>query len=230
MVLFALVLAFAQPVSAAEVVQDFTIDTSATSIITVDPDAVQLSLNIRTEEKSASLSQENNANAVNKVIDSLLSEGLTNDEIKTTSYSTYSYTKSDSDKNENEITVYSTNSGLEANFKALNKVGEILNKLANISEVNVNSVNYSIQDPAKYKEQIIAAAIAEAKQNILYSAEALGVKLDKLDHLTIDFNSGNQTFPRNPVALKEAASTSQPQNPDKISISATANMSYLVQQ
>ncbi|MDP4161001.1 MAG: SIMPL domain-containing protein, partial [Bacillota bacterium] len=111
------------------------------------------------------------------------------------------------------------------------KVGEMLDKLANISEVNVNSVNYSIEDPANYKKQVIASAIAEAKQNILYSAEALGVKLDKLNYLTINFNSnsGYQTFPRIPVALKDS-SISQPQNPDKITISATAIMSYLIQQ
>ncbi|MDP4127523.1 MAG: SIMPL domain-containing protein [Bacillota bacterium] len=232
LVLFALLLVFAQPASAAELPQAVnTIETSATGVVTVDPDVVQLSLTIRTEEESAALSQENNANAVNKAIDVLIGEGLNKNDIKTTNYSTYSYTKTDNDKTVNAITVYSTISGLEVSFKELDKVGEMLDKLANISEVNVNSVNYSIEDPANYKKQVIASAIAEAKQNILYSAEALGVKLDKLNYLTINFNSnsGYQTFPRIPVALKDS-SISQPQNPDKITISATAIMSYLIQQ
>lgn len=230
--LFVLTLGFAQSASAAEVQQANTIETSATSQITVDPDVVELSLTIRTEEKSAALAQENNAVAVTKAIDLLTNEGLNNDEIKTTSYSTYSYTKTNSDKNtENEITVYATSSGLEATFKELDKVGEILDKLASVSEVNVNSVNYSIQDPGKYKEQVIASAIADAKQNIQYSATALGVKLDKLNSLNIDFNSNSVSpiLPRNSVAFT-GSPTPQPQNPDKITISATANMSYSVGQ
>lgn len=232
LLVFALMLVFSQPASAAEVQQANTIETSAMSIVNVDPDVVQLSLTIRTEAKSAALAQENNATAVNKAIDLLLSVGLNKDEIKTTNYSTYSYTKTNNDKNiDNEVTVYSTNSGLEVTFKQLDKVGELLDKLATISEVNVNSVNYSIQEPEKYKEQVIASAIAEAKQNILYSANALGVKLDKLSYLKIDFSSdsGNQPFPRDSVALTGSA-IAQPQNPDKITISATANMSYTVAQ
>jgi len=231
-VLFALLLVFSQSASAAEAQQTNAIETSATSVVNVDPDVVQLNLTIRTEENSGALAQQNNAIAANKAIDLLLSEGLTNDEIKTTNYSTYSYIKTVGDKDApNEITVYSTSSGLEVTFKELNIVGEILDKLAGISEVNVNSVNYSVQDPTQYKEQAIAAAIADAKQSILYSADALGVKLDKLDYLMIDFssNSGNQTFSRSPVALSGSA-VPQPQNPDKITITATANMSYSVQQ
>jgi len=201
------------------------------SVVNVDPDLVQLNLTVRTEESSAVLAQENNAIAANKAIDLLLGEGLTKDEIKTTNYSTYSYTKTDNDKNAKEITVYATNSGLEITSKELDKVGGILNDLANISQVNVNSVNYTVQDPDKYKEQAIASAIAKAKQNILCSADALGIKLDKLDYLRIDFssNSGNQIFPGGPIALA-GAKTPQPQNPDKITITATANMSYSVLQ
>lgn len=230
-ILFALTLVFAQPASATEAQQANTIQTSATSVVNVDPDLVQLSLTIRTEESSAALAQSNNAVAVNKAIDMLISEGLNKDEIKTTSYSTYSYTKTDDKNVDNPIIVYATNSGLEITAKELDKVGEILDNLANISQVNVNSVNYSVQNPENYKEQVIAAAIADAKQNILYSADALGVKLDKLASLNIDFsaNSGNQIYPMNPVAIK-ASATPQPQNPDKITISATATMSYSVQQ
>lgn len=227
-ILLALTLVFAQTASAAEIQQSNTIGTSATSVVKVDPDKVQLNLTIRNEDNTAALSQNNNAIAVKKAIDLLMSEGLTTDEIKTTSYSTYSYTKTN---DKNEVTVYCTNSGLTAAFTQLDKVGEILDKLANISAVNVSSVNYSVQDPEKYKGQVIASAIAEAKQNILYSADALGVKLDKIEHLNINFssNSGNDIYPKNSVALA-GSSTSQPQNPDKITISATADMSYSIQQ
>jgi hypothetical protein len=216
---------------AMEVQQANIIETSAMGVVNVDPDVVKLSLTILTEEKSGALSEENNAIAVNKVINLLLSEGLNKDEIRTTNYSTYSYIKIDKDKNvENEIRVYSTNSGLEITFKELNKVGEILDELANIIEVNVNSVNYSIQDPERYKEQVIVSAIAGAKQNIIYSAKALGLELDKLVYLRIDFSSNfGQTYNRGAVAPTGDA-IPQPQNPDKITISATANMSYSVKQ
>ncbi|MDR3586478.1 MAG: SIMPL domain-containing protein [Desulfosporosinus sp.] len=229
-VLFSLILVFAQPASALETPQANTIETSATGVVTVEPDVVQLSLTVRTEESSGALAEEKNAIAVNKAIDLLSKEGLDKDEIKTTNYSTYSYLKTDPNKNaDTEIKVYSTSSGLEVTMKELNKVGEILDQLANITEVNVNSVNYSIQNPEKYKEQVIDSAIAGAKQNILYSAKALGVELDKLAYLRIDFspNLGIQPYIRGAVAPTSSA-IPQPQNPDKITISATADMSYSV--
>ncbi|AFM43338.1 hypothetical protein Desaci_4496 [Desulfosporosinus acidiphilus SJ4] len=230
MIISALTLLFAQTVSAAELQQAGTIESSATSSVKVDPDLALLSLTVRCEDSSSALAQEKNAAAVNKAINLLVSEGLEKDAIKTTNYSTYSYTKTN-DGNKNEVTVYASNSGLDVSFKELDKVGEILDKLADISEVNVNSVNYSIQDPEKYKEQVISSAIAAAKQNILYSADAIGVKLDKLANLRIDFNSDSsiQPYPRNSLALSGSA-TPQPQSPDKITISATATMSYSVQQ
>ena len=229
-VLFSLILVFAQPASALEAPQANTIETSATGVVTVEPDVVQLSLTVRTEESSGALAEENNAIAVNKAIDLLSKEGLDKDEIKTTNYSTYSYLKTDPNKNvDTEIMVYSTSSGLEVTMKELNMVGEILDQLANITEVNVNSVNYSIQDPEKYKEQVIDSAIADAKQNILDSATALGVELDKLAYLRIDFspNLGIQPYIRAAVAPTSSA-IPQPQNPDKITISATADLSYSV--
>lgn len=231
LILLALTFVLAQPALASEVPQN-TLETSATSVFNVDPDLVQLSLTLRTEEQSASAAQQRNAAAVNKAIDLLLKEGLTNDEIKTTAYSTYSYTKTTDNKNlQNEVTVYLTTSGLEATFKELDKAGEILTKLADISEVNVNSVNYSVQDPQKYKQQVITSAITEAKQNLLYSAEALGVQLDKLVNLRIDFssNSGSNRLPMNSGALSGSA-LPQPQSPDKITLTATADLSYSVQQ
>ena len=231
-IVFALTFLFVLPTSAAELPQAGTIETSAMSSVKVAPDIVQFSLTIRSEESSGTLSQEKNALAVNRAIELFASEGINNDKIKTTNYSTYSYTKTDSDqKVANEITVYSTNSGLEVTSNEFDKVGGILGKLAKINEVYVNSVNYSIQDTAKYKEQLIASAIAEAKQNILYSANALGVKLDKLNSLKIDFisDSVNHPYLRNSVDSSGSA-IPQPQNPDKITISASANMSYSVQQ
>ncbi|WP_088227071.1 SIMPL domain-containing protein [Desulfosporosinus sp. FKB] len=232
LIFFALVLTllFAQTASAAEIQQPGTIETSATSSVNVDPDIVQLNLSVRTEANSAALAQENNSIAVNKAIDLLVGEGLSKDAIKTTNYSTYSYTKSD-DTTKNEVTVYSSNSSMTVTIKELDKVGDILDKLADISEVNVNSVNYSIQDPGKYKDQVIASAIAAAKENILSSANALGVTLDKLNSLRIDFNSDSniQPYPRNTVSLS-GSSTPQPQSPEKITISATADLSYTVQQ
>ncbi|MDQ7092240.1 SIMPL domain-containing protein [Desulfosporosinus sp. PR] len=227
----ALILLLAQNTWAAELPQAGVIETSASSSMSVDPDAVQLSLTVRTEESTSALAQEKNATAVSQAIDLLVSEGISKDSIKTTNYSTYSYTKTDSDKNASEVTVYSTNSGLEVKLTQLDKVGEILSKLAGVNEVNVNSVNYSVQDTTKYKEQLISAAIADAKQTIQYSADAAGVKLDKLNSLSVNFSSDSTVHPyvRSADSLAGAA-VPQPQNPDKIVISASVTLSYTVQQ
>ena len=233
----ALTLLLAQNAFAAEVTtqtgvnQAGVIQSSASSSISVDPDTAQINLSVRTEDSTSALSQQENAAAVSQAIDLLVSEGISKDSVKTTDYSTYSYVKTDSDKTTDDVTVYSTNSGLEVQLNQLDKVGEILGNLAGIDDVNVNSVDYSVQDTTKYKEQLISAAIADAKQNIQYSANAVGVKLDKLDSLNVDFNSASNIihpFMTSGGAL--AAAAPQPQNPDKIVISATANISYFVQQ
>ena len=226
----AITLLLAQNTFAAELPQAGVIETSASSSRSVGPDTVKLSMTVRTEESTGALAQEKNAAAVSQAIDLLASEGISKDSIKTTNYSTYSYTKTDGDKNANEVTVYSTNSGLEVKLTQLDKVGEILGKLAGINEINVNSVDYSVQDTAKYKEQLISAAIADAKQNIQYSADAIGVKLDKLNSLRIDFSSDSTVHPYVRQDSVSGTAVPQPQNPDKIIISATVNMSYFVQQ
>lgn len=229
LLLLVLLLVFVPTASAAELPQTNVIETSATSTVYVDPDIVQIKLSVRTEENNRILSQEKNAAAVNKVTDTLLNEGLNKDEIKTTSYGTYWYTKTVKEETgDNELKVYVTNSSLEITSKDLNKVGDILGAMAEITEVNVDSVNYSIQDPEKYKEQVITAAIAGAKQNILYSANALGVSMDHIVYLRIDYNPSLGINPYNRPGSSVDVRIPQPQNPDKITISATANMSYSV--
>ena len=228
-ILLVLCLVWVPTALADEVPQSNVIETTATGSIDVQPDLVTLGLSVRTEDTTSALAQADNAQAVNNVINSLVNEGINKDDIKTTNYWTYSYTKTTKDNSSSEVTVYAANSSLTVTSQDLSLVGDVLGVLANIAQVNVDSVNYSLQNPDQYRSQVIAAAIDAAKQNIQASASALGLGLNKLVYLKVDYSpSPNDNIYHGVNSALSAAAVPQPQNPGPITLTATADMSYSV--
>jgi|GEM_PF-1617327 len=241
------------PVFAADVsTTEPYIETTASGEVEAEPDIAYLNFQIRTEADSSETAQQNNAKAVTKAIDLLVAKGIARDEIYTTYYNSYSYTKTEvrplaadgvaslssvrpaeavPPEEITETVVFVTESTLRVTVKNIAKVGSLLTDLATIPEVRVNGVEYALQNVLQYKREAISRAISEARQTIDYTADALDVELAGLRNIRVDFNSyyyGPVYAKEMYAAADEGAGIPQPQNPQKIKVTASVYLAYNV--
>ncbi|MGI5838807.1 MAG: SIMPL domain-containing protein [bacterium] len=247
---FLLVLLIAAPVFAEDATAAVPyIETTATGEVEAAPDIAYLNFQVRTEADSSAAAQQSNAKAVNTAIDLLVAKGLARDEIFTTYYRSYSYTKKETVPLERdsaaasggpvridvpgegkEITVYVTESTLRATAPDIAKVGSLLADLATVPAVRVNNVDYSLKNVLQYKQAAITAAIREARETIDITAAALGAEIAGLRTIRVDFNSRYYypVYAREMLADEVAEAAPQPQNPEDIKVAATVYLSYNV--
>lgn len=202
------------------------VETDAVGIIEVEPDICYINLNVITEATSSTLSQQQNAGAVNKVMQSMINNGIQKKDITTGRFSTYNYKEKES-----SAIKYITNSSMKITVKDLDKVGLLLTELAKFKDVNISNVGYDVADVAKYKQATINQAIKEARENIEMTAKSLGMTLDKVQRVRISFHHSSSVIPIYAVkgeAMMENLATPQPQNPENIRISASVHLEYSI--
>jgi uncharacterized protein YggE len=97
-----------------------------------------------------------------------------------------------------------------------------------VESANIYNITYTVSNISDYKKEAIKKAVNMAKENITFAAEASGVKLDKLQSLSVDFyNNSYHPYPIYAKTAKESGSaTLLYQNPGNIKVSATVRMVY----
>lgn len=135
--------------------------------------------------------QDRNSQKANDVVSFLKSEGVKEEDVKTTNYSIYPrYNYSERGQ---EFLGYTIRQDLQIKIRDLNKVGTILNGVVSRGANEVSGLQFTVDDPKKVIEEARAEAIKEAKEKAARLASDLGVDLVRLSNYS---ESGNgETLP-----------------------------------
>jgi uncharacterized protein YggE len=222
--------------SAAPVVKDpvvSTIETNATSQLEVAPDIAYINAVITIVNEVKDVSYNTNKTSANNLVNALIAAGIDKKDIKTTSFYASAYIDKvvvdpqATNPVYKDVKKYQTTSNFKITIKNVDNVGNIIDKMLNVDNVDISNVTYGIANVTNFKKEVIKEAVNLAKENISFSAEAANVKLDKLQGMTIDFNNNPYTpYPVYAKAMQSADSTPMYQNPENIKISATVHMVY----
>lgn len=127
--------------------------------------------------------------------------GVNDKDIKTSNFNVYpnqDYNPGSGGK----ITGYNGNATLSIRVRDTQKVNDIVAALTKSGANQINSINYSIEDPDKYREQARDEAIQNAKQQAEKLASSLGIRLGKVVNV---IESGNQNDYPGSVMAREAS-------------------------
>jgi uncharacterized protein YggE len=223
------------PAGAATEVAKATIETNATNQIEVSPDIAYINASINVVDESREKAASINKSSTTAMIEQVISAGILKTDIKTTSFYANAYIDrvivdpKDPSPTYKDVKKYQTTSNFKIAVKDITKVGDVLDKLLAVDNVNIGNINYDVKDVSKYKNQAIKGAVLIAKENIMDAAEASGVKLDKLQTMSVDFSSNNsQPYPIYAKAMVASADSTVYQNPENIKITATVHVVYNV--
>jgi uncharacterized protein len=146
------------------------------------PDVVYVSLGVQRDGYTAREAQEALRKDIAKLIEALQAQGLTEETIKTDSYSLYPVyrTKKISDtESEEEISKYRAYVRLTCEIYKIGDAGKLVDAAISAGANRVESMDFAVKDQAAAKQEALLRAMAAAKSKAQLIAGQFGVILVK---------------------------------------------------
>jgi uncharacterized protein YggE len=190
------------------------------------PNLAKVNLGVMTEGKDVIRTQQQNANEINKVIGSLLSMGISKNQLQTFDYRIDS--EYDFDQGKQIFRGYKVTHLLQVKIEELAMVGKIIDTAVKNGANYVANVQYTVKNRESVYLQALSAAIINASQKAQTIAGTLEVHLNPMP-ISVKEVSGEGPRPLvNQVSyVKGFSSTSTQFEPGEITIKATITAKFL---
>lgn len=189
---------------AAEQVETPRISVSASAVIEVAPDTAVISFDVNGKGNNAGAAANAAASKMEGVRRALLGCGLVSSDITTTSYTLYP----DMD-NKGRVTGYTARNNVKIKLTNIAKLGTVIDKISGAGVDTINNVSFSVSNKSLYRNQLLAQAVENARQQAAVVANAGGRTLGKLLSASISsYNNFERSYGN--VMLKAAAMDSAP--------------------
>lgn len=148
-----------------------------TGIIKVKPDAAVVTLGVATEGTELTTVQQENAEKIHSIIDSLTRIGVAKKDIETESYSIvpqYDYIEG-----KQVFKGYRVTNILKITVRNTEEVGKVIDNAVASGANVVNSVNFMLSDPSNYYKIALSKAIMDAVDKATSIERTLNIIVDK---------------------------------------------------
>ena len=207
-----------------------TVQVTGTGAAVSEPDVVVLSIGVSVEKDSVKQARADAAEAMAGVIESLKGNGLLDPDIQTQHFSIQQ--RFDYIKGQREFRGYSVTNIVSAKIRDLDTVGDVIDNAAEAGGdlVQINSIQFSIDDTTKLRMQARVAAMQDAQAKAQTLATEGGVTLGKPISIS---ESGDFYAPR-PIGFdlafaEEAAAVDTPIQSGQLRITVTVNVIYEIE-
>ncbi len=213
-----------------------TISVSGSSVVSVEPNQVEVSFSIETDNVKALKSQQDNAELSAKVKKALLEIGVKEEEIKTTSYSLNEQFEWDSVLRKSKKIGYRTTHSMKVTVKDTEMAGKIVDAVIQGGATRVSNISFTIDSETREKLTLQALELASEKtlEKAKTIAKGIGVTVKQLESAT---EGNNYYVPvRNyyPMEAKAEYTDASPVAPTEFSvgnieINATVSAVYSIE-
>ncbi|MFD1849858.1 SIMPL domain-containing protein [Oceanobacillus bengalensis] len=193
-----------------------TITVTGTSTISVEPNTVTIQLAVITEDESLAIAQQENANKMNNVIQSIENLGVPATNIQTSAININP--QYDFIDGQQLFRGYEVSNEITVTIDTIDKTGNIIDTAVRNGVNRVSTIRFTIDDEHAYYEQ----ALTNALQNALQKAQAIALSMNlPLDQTPIKIT---EELMDSHVTYKTFAATTDsfttPIEPGQISITA----------
>lgn len=180
---------------------DKTMKITGKGKISVKPDRIRLNMTMEESYKEYEVTLNQSSNTTKILKDLFVSFGFQKDDLKTNSFdidTKYESYKSKDQSWKKRLVGYTYTHRMLIEFDADNKkLGEILYALAHSVITPEISIEYTVSDPEKYKDELLKNAIEDSKHKAKVLAHAANVELG--DIVSIDYSWGEINFVSEPI-------------------------------
>jgi uncharacterized protein YggE len=197
--------------------------------VTAVPDVAILSVGVQAQAVTVADAQSQASGAMDKLMTALKNGGVASKDIQTQNFNIQQMTRWDNTKQQSIVTGYMVTNTVTAKIRDVNKAGSIIDAAtaAGGDLTRVNSISFTIDNPAPYQEQARQKAVADAAAKAKQLADAAGVKLGKPVYITESSYSPTPIY--RDVATKAAGAPVQAEtaiSPGEMNITIDIQINY----
>jgi hypothetical protein len=204
-----------------------TLDVSASSTASADPDIADIFVTVETISDTAAKAQDQNAATVGSLRMALQGSGLVK-EVTTNSYNIYPDISYDPESGRSIVNGYIVSHSLKISTESMTGVGKILDVAVANGASTVDYVSFSLSETKaeSLKQQALASAASKAREEAKKLAAASGVTLGKPVWVTENsYYQQPQTYYGGAKLAMESAAPTQVV-PGEIEVTATVSINY----
>ena len=190
--------------------------------LSIAPDTVQIQLEVRTENKQLSQAQQENADLMNQVIESLLELGIDREDIQTVAYNIspqYDYIEG-----QQIFRGYQVINSIDVTIKNIEQAGIIIDTAVRNGVNNVSNIRFTVENEQIPYQEALSLALRNALGKAQTIASTIQVKLNPQPIKIVE------TVREEPILYRSFAatemSTTTPIEPGQISIKATVEVQF----
>jgi len=231
--IFAVLLFGSAAAASTDSTQPNVITSSATGQLLVNPDQVEISVSVQTQNPDVKTAQSDNAQIMNQVMNALTTAGISKDDLKTTGYTIYPVYGDNTNPFSQNIKYYQVTNTLVITQNDTMKTGDIIDLCVANGANQVNSVVFSLtpETERSYRSQALTKAVRQTRADADATAAALGVNITGVHDATIG-NSLPPVVYDNTLASKSytagaVPAPTTPVTPGEVTVTASVTVSYL---
>ena len=152
--------------------------------VNVVPDYARIRSGVTTRAKTAKEAADANSKAMAAIIAALLSAGIEQKDIQTSRFSVQPVYVVPQPGTEQKLSGFSVSNQVSVTIRAIDKVGEILDRLITAGATDAGSVEFLHSDTSKSLDQAREAAVADARRKAELYAHASGLSLGSVAWIT----------------------------------------------
>jgi uncharacterized protein len=198
--------------------------------VNVTPDIANLNLGVTAQADKVADAQSQAADAMNKVMSALTSNGIDPKDIMTQYFSINQMTKYDNNTGQSTVTGYQVTNTVNVTVRSIDKVGTIIDAVAAAGGdlTRINGISFSVDKPAQYNDQARSLAMADAKAKAQQLATLAGVTLGAPTYIVENPNNSPIIY-REAVPAAGGGSTTTPISPGQTQITLSVQVAYSIQ-
>jgi uncharacterized protein YggE len=210
-------------------VTDNTLFVSGSATASDNPDKVTILFSVETQDDSALVSQQENAQKTATVRSALMGIGLESDSIETTSYNLAQVREYNPDTRTYVNKGFKTTHSMKVELSDISKAGEVIDTAVSAGTNNINGIYFGLSDSKlnELRMQALESAAENARDRADSIAKGLGVTVNRV-------MSASESYTPSPVyrnyAVAEAsvagADESTEITPGDVSVTATVSVVF----
>ena len=198
--------------------------------VSVKPDIAIINLGIESEDDSVATARDRAAAAMNDVMDALFANGIADKDIQTQYFNIQQVRTWDRETEKEVVTGYRVTNTVTVTIRDIEKVGTIIDVVADAGGdlTRINGVNFSVDDPDEYYEEVRKEAMADAKNKAEQLTKLANVDLGDVTYISENSYYAPVTKSAMAVGYDEAGSYSTSISPGELDISLSIQVAYAI--
>ena len=200
--------------------------------VTAVPDLAIVVLGIEAQAATVAEAETQASEAMDRVMAALEDNGVAEKDIQTQYFSVYQRTQWDEIMGEEVVIGYQVSNMVTAKIRDIDNAGLIIDAVVTAGGdlIRINSINFSIDDPSVYLDEMREEAMADAKDRAEQLARLAGVRLGKPIYISESSYWPSPEYPRvyYEGGMAPAPAAPPPISPGEMEVTLNVQIAYAI--